>query len=225
MADLERAALSGELFQPRPTSPARSASSASLQSLNTEDELGSDLSDSGPSRASRALLARGERGDGFNAAGAGDGAGATATGSSTEHDGPQTGPKGVISDRRARSAADQASARDRREATRRAQGRRAIVGATVEEEDAMRRAEANGAGMQEEEREQDREERSAREAWRAQRRDELAGRGQAGDGRGGGKGLREVGEEGFVSAVERTGWVVVLIYEPVCPPSPLGHTR
>jgi hypothetical protein len=29
------------------------------------------------------------------------------------------------------------------------------------------------------------------------------------------KGLREVGKEGFVSAVEREGWVVVVIYEPV----------
>lgn len=28
-------------------------------------------------------------------------------------------------------------------------------------------------------------------------------------------GLREVGQEGFVAAVERDGWVCVLIYEPV----------
>ena len=29
-------------------------------------------------------------------------------------------------------------------------------------------------------------------------------------------GLREIGKEGFVRAVERPGRVVVLIYEPVC---------
>jgi hypothetical protein len=44
------------------------------------------------------------------------------------------------------------------------------------------------------------------EEWRKKRMMELeAGR----------RGLKEVGKEGFVSAVEKRGWVLVLIYEPV----------
>lgn len=60
----------------------------------------------------------------------------------------------------------------------------------------------------------------AREQWRASRRAELekpkeveVGREDYRGYRRGG--LREVGKEGFLNAVEKRGWTVVLIYEPV----------
>ena len=102
----------------------------------------------------------------------------------TDRPGAQTGPKGVISDRRFhdRQAHDDAAASV--ESLRVDQERRAIVAPTVEEEDVMR--------------------------WRERRMAEL--RESEGPVK---RGLREVGKEGFVAAVERNGWVVVLIYEPV----------
>lgn len=51
------------------------------------------------------------------------------------------------------------------------------------------------------------------EEWRKKRMMELeAGR----------RGLKEIGKEGFVGAVEKRGWVLVLIYEPVCPGVPVS---
>jgi hypothetical protein len=66
-----------------------------------------------------------------------------------------------------------------------------IVGNTWKEEEDMRAKEKDQEGGIEE--------------WRKGRIEEMKAR----------KGLREVGKEGFVSAVEREGWVCVLIYEPV----------
>ncbi|KAL7420858.1 hypothetical protein Q5752_004811 [Cryptotrichosporon argae] len=116
------------------------------------------------------------------------------------HDGAQTGVKGVIADNEAagRAAAGE-ERRARVEAARSVEARK-MVAQTAGEEDAARRRE---------EREQERaEEEDVRDSRRRQRmaemRDEGAKRG----------GLKEVGSEGFVAAVERPGWVVVLIYEP-----------
>lgn len=192
MAELEHAALSGELFSPRSPSPSRSTSTSSPQ--NTDDELGSDLSaPPSPSLPSST---------------------GAAPPAST---GPQTGPKGVISDRRARTAADQAQSARQRQELRAAQERQAIVGLTVDEEAEEREREELLKETRDEDARKEREDdASAWEAWRARRREELGQRaGDRGNSGGGSKGLREVGQEGFVGAVERPGWVVVLIYEPV----------
>jgi hypothetical protein len=101
-----------------------------------------------------------------------------------------------------------------------------MVGLTVHEEDAARRknAERTEAGEKDGERAKwDREaaeDALARERWRAQRRAEIErernkGREEDGVRRSKMGGIREVGREGFIRAVEREGWVLVLIYEPV----------
>ncbi|RXK41992.1 hypothetical protein M231_00713 [Tremella mesenterica] len=166
--DLETAALNGTLFRPRSPSPTRSASTASPE--NTDDELGSDISPSRPPSAaasSQALL----------------------------HDGPQTGPKGVIEDRK---AVERHARRQQEEVLRQRveeQAERAIVVPSYNEEQAR-----------------EREEEELRSRWRRERREELRSNRERGDSprRGG---LKEVGQEGFVNAVERNGWAVVLIYE------------
>lgn len=113
---------------------------------------------------------------------------------------PQTGPKGVVEDQRAAVAAAAQAQRDAVRSTRAAQERSAITAPTVHEEEATRKlaAQLADASLDDE-----------RARWRAARLDEL--RSAAGQERG----LREVGKESFVGAVERRGWVVVLIYEPV----------
>ena len=175
--DLEAAALSGELFRPRSHSPARSTSTASV--VNTDDELGSDLSPPGSPGGSRsALLER----------------------ANEDHGGPQTGPKGVMQDQKTKSRRDR-EAREADQRTRAAeQAKHAIVAPTVDEEAAARAAE--------------REQEELRLRWRRERREELqSGKKRDDSPRRGG--LKEVGQEGFIAAVERRGWVVVLIYEPV----------
>lgn len=200
MADLEAAALSGDLFRPRSHSPTRSESTSSP--LNTDDELGSDLSrPSSPHGSNANLLSQSSQ----------------PSAAAPSHSGAQTGPKGVISDRRAqRSQAREDGERDRR-AVRAEQERRAIVAETVEQERVRREKEERDREAWERERE--REEEENRLKWRRQRREELERErgggerdGEAGLKRGG---LREVGKEGFLMAVERPGWVVILIYEPV----------
>ncbi|TXT11095.1 hypothetical protein VHUM_01846 [Vanrija humicola] len=106
---------------------------------------------------------------------------------------PQTGPKGVVEDQRAAAAAAAARAqRDGVRATRAAQERAAITAPTVHDEaDARLAAQLADASLDDD----------GRERWRAARLAE--------------RGLREVGKESFVAAVERRGWVVVLIYEPL----------
>ncbi|WVW80821.1 hypothetical protein I302_102810 [Kwoniella bestiolae CBS 10118] len=195
---LETAALNGSLFtfDDSPPSPARSNSSASL--LNTDDELGSDLDD-GPSSSKI-----GQRGDI-------SGRGVPQVNSQVEHDGPQTGPKGVISDRKAHSTIQQQ--RKDRELQDRVmeQNRNAIVGLTVHEEDRLRK-------QQEEERELD--------EWRRRRKEQLMRKseGDSEEEEIGGRresvkrgGVRELDKNTFLDGVERVGWVVVLIYEPEIP--------
>ncbi|KAL1410024.1 hypothetical protein Q8F55_004026 [Vanrija albida] len=112
--------------------------------------------------------------------------------------GAQTGPKGVVADQRAAAAAAAASQRESQRSAQAALQRAAITAPTVPEEDASRRLAAELAEAQDD-----------RARWREQRLAELRA------GGGGERGLREVGRESFVHAVERRGWVVVLIYEPV----------
>ena len=183
MADLETAVLNGSLLNPhRSPSPARSGSSGG----NTDDDLGSDIS-------------------------------ATAVDSGQyEHptssaNDPQTGPKGVISDRQAH---DRNARYERIKALKEArleQERRKLVALTLEEEDELRRDEEarliNGRKTER----VDEDDEAFKEAWRAARKDQIASERNGGMKRG----LREIGIEGFLNAVERPGWVVVLIYEPV----------
>lgn len=182
MADLESAALSGNLFRTRSTAPSRTALTPSPK--HTSDDLASDLSPQ------------------------------SSTTTAPSRDGYQTGPKGVIEDRRAH---DRQSKIDRERGIRElasSQEKRKIIALTSVEED--------------EERERERflkeavayevEEVEARARWRRTRIEELKRDKEVenGDGRGLKRGgLRELGKEGFVVAVERPGWVVILIYEPV----------
>lgn len=193
MDKLETAALNGDLFNPhRSPSPARSTSPDN----NTDDELGSDISrPASPVQAPPPYAAPSR------------GAGA------------QTGPKGVITDRKNQRLADRLAQETQRLQVIEAQQRRALTGATSQGEDELRERERL---LEESE-----EDGLAREQWRAQRRAELE-RQRGGEdryedhpgaralmnGRGQGR-LREVGMEGFLEAVERPGWAVILIYEPV----------
>jgi len=178
----------------RPRSHSPARSTSTPSPSNPEDELASDLS--GPSSPI----------------------------TFPTRDGPQTGPKGVIADRRAHKLQ---SRLEREQATRalvNEQEKRSMVAMTVHEEDEERererlledgREDGDGGG-----------EDVAR--WRRARREELERENTIGDGRRGGGsvkrgGLRQIGREGFVVAAERPGWVVVLIYEPVR--RPLSSTK
>ena len=190
MAALEAAALNGELFNPhRSPSPARSLSTASEP--NTDDELGSDISRAsspGPSHPSAPTIDMAGRG------------------------GAKTGPKGVINDREAQRHSDRLAQSAQRLQMAEQQRRKTMIGVTSTEEDELR----------EEERllKESEEDAIAREQRRVRRRAEIEKEQDGGSvndvhreyRRGG---LREVGKEGFLSAVERPGWTVVLIYEPV----------
>lgn len=189
LTDLEQAALSGELFQPRSNSPTRSDSTSSP--LNTDDELASDLDldddedDHKDGFVSQRHPSRGRPGEG-------------ATGDSTTaliepQEGPRTGIKGVINDKKAYTAYTRSETRDKARELRRKMERTAITSKAPQSTKTMSGAGGQGDG-------------DARDAWRTQRIMELELTR---------KGLREVGKEGFVHAVEKAGWVLVLIYEPV----------
>ncbi|WVR08526.1 hypothetical protein IAU60_005581 [Kwoniella sp. DSM 27419] len=221
---LEAAALNGSLFtfDPTPSSPTRSAETISPRASDDEDgdqDDPYDLEGPGPRGSRVGRHARATRGDRQQA---------TRT---IEHEGPQTGPKGVIEDRRAADTHARAE-RDRAVAEQAVElNRRAIVGLTVHEEDELRRGEKEeGEG----------EDQGVME-WRRRRRAELAAgagryRDEDGESDGGDDGersrrdteghpyprvkrggLRELGVEGYVAAVEQPGWVVVLIYETGIP--------
>lgn len=192
LTDLEHAALSGELFQPRSNSPTRSDSTSSP--FNTDDELASDLDDEGTgtggfvSRRGR-RVAGGQEGD-------------STTALIEPSNGPRTGIKGVLNDQKAYSAhsksviADRArEIRDRMEKTsitvNGTQSTKTIAGAGADAGAGV------GAGADD-----------GPEGWRKRRMMEFELTK---------KGLKEVGKQGFLNAVERSGWVLVLIYEPVCP--------
>jgi hypothetical protein len=105
--------------------------------------------------------------------------------------GAQTGIKGVLNDKKAHTRSTQSKEKEERRGLKERMEKMSIVGNTWKEEEDMRAKEKDQEGGIEE--------------WRKGRIEEMKAR----------KGLREVGKEGFVSAVEREGWVVVLIYEPV----------
>ena len=105
--------------------------------------------------------------------------------------GAQTGIKGVLNDKKAHNRSTATREQDERQKLKEGIEKMSIVGNTWSEEEALREKENNGdEGL---------------EGWRKARIEEMKAR----------KGLREVGKEGFVSAVEQSGWVVMLIYEPV----------
>jgi hypothetical protein len=185
MAALEAAALSGELFQPR-RSPSPARSLSTASEPNTDDELGSDLS-----RPTSTSLSS------HNAA--------------PSRGGAQTGPKGVINDRDNQRHSDRLAQSAQRLQIVESQKKKTMLGVTSVEEDDLREKERL---LKESE-----EEAIAREQWRAKRRAEMekverdgGEENHRGHRRGG---LREVGKEGFLTAVEKRGWTVVLIYEPV----------
>lgn len=229
MVSLERAVLDGSLFAgPNPPSPTRSASTASP--LNTDDELGSDFEDSpdqftfeddqqeGSGKHSSSWLGKSRRTN--------EGKAQEHVRQPIEHDGHQTGVKGVIDDRKVHNS--NAAAQKQAEATARAieLQRKALVGLTVHEE-------AELVAKDKEEKEED----SELEEWRKKRRDQLQrektmqqeddsqwerqrqgdfayGGGDVGKGIRRGA-LREISEHNFIESVEREGWAIVLIYEPV----------
>ncbi|KAK4685674.1 hypothetical protein P7C73_g4471, partial [Tremellales sp. Uapishka_1] len=181
---LEQAALSGALFQVRSHSPARSTSTVSV--ANTDDDLGSDLS-----RPSSPMATKG---------------------APLGHDGPQTGPKGVLEDKKAQGRHERSERALQHAAVLAEQERRKMVAMTVAEENAERAREKLA------EEEESKEDAEARAKWRRARREELEKQKSQEPSRTGKRGgLKEVGGEGFVLAVERPGWVVVLVYEPYIP--------
>jgi hypothetical protein len=105
--------------------------------------------------------------------------------------GAQTGIKGVLNDKKAHTRSTQSKEKEERRGLKERMEKMSIVGNTWKEEEDMRAKEKDQEG--------------GIEKWRKGRIEEMKAR----------KGLREVGKEGFVSAVEREGWVCVLIYEPV----------
>lgn len=187
LTDLEHAALSGELFQPRSNSPTRSESTSSP--LNTDDELASDLDDDNES----------DHKDGFVSRRHGMMAGKSAgrDGESTRaliepEKGARTGIKGVLNDKKAHTAHTRNEAMVGARELRKRMENTAI---TIPGRQSHKTI--HGAGA---------EEGEGEEEWRKRRimEFELSK-----------KGLKEVGKNGFVSAVEKAGWVLVLIYEPV----------
>lgn len=217
---LEEAVLSGALFvdpsltldsltEYRAPSP---SFSNDISPVNTDDELGSDLDEDHAPHQSVNSITRREY---------------TYTPSLPLAPGSQqstrTGPKGVLQD--SRNAKAEARAKQV-EATVKGTAdmeRRALLGSTWEEEERMRkeedrkkRGETGGSHDDEDD---------VKERRRLKRLGELGGVGpdtfDAGAARGGGskrKGyLREVGMEGYLRAVEDSGWTIVLVYEAVSP--------
>jgi len=111
----------------------------------------------------------------------------------THAKGAQTGIKGVLNDKKAHTRSSNARQQEEQRDLKHKMEKMAIVGNTWKEEEAIRS------------REKEEEDDDGIDDWRKKRMDEMKL----------GRGLREVGKEGFVSAVEKAGWVVVLIYEPV----------
>lgn len=127
--------------------------------------------------------------------------------------GSRTGPKGVLSDSKEHDTREKNEQRLHLERVKREQEERAIIGSTVGEEEELREKEKLIRSAKEDEEEED------LDRIRRLRLDELRNDHHQLDMNLHGpvkrKGLREVGKEGFLNAVERPGWVVVLIYEPV----------
>ncbi|WVO17445.1 hypothetical protein L204_105137 [Cryptococcus depauperatus] len=224
MDALEKAALDGSLFaDPTPPSPTRSISSVSP--VNTDDELGSDLEsfalEDDSNQRSKALADEGFIGGKRNIV---QSSGQDIGQQYLNHNGPQTGVKGVIEDHRTAVAHQNAAKRAEAVAQSVELERKAIVGLTVHEE----------AELVAKEKDADEELQKLRRKRIEQLR--LEREGQVGSSLSNEEGsqdvmsgdddikwgvrkgaLREIGKEQFVEAVERKGWVVVLIYEPGLP--------
>ena len=180
MAELEKSALSGDLFRHSPAL-------GSHTFADSYDEAG----DEDPSACSSAKSLP-----------------------PSARVGPRTGPKGVIEDRRSHIQRNRMIRQRAVDAERFEQERKAMVGLTLKEEDELReRDRLLNTSIDDED--------EVRERRRQLRREELNKEMVLGNGpqrldrghkRGG---LREIGSEGFLVAVERPGWVLVLIYEPV----------
>jgi len=112
----------------------------------------------------------------------------------THAKGAQTGIKGVLNDKKAHTRSSNARQQEEQRDLKGRMEKMALVGNTWREEEEIRAREKN-----------EEEDGDGIDDWRKKRMDEMKL----------GRGLREVGKEGFVSAVEKAGWVVVLIYEPV----------
>lgn len=121
------------------------------------------------------------------------------------HDGPQTGVKGVRADAAARAHALRETRRELIAATRAEQERRAIVarggwGGNIEREAEEARVAAENGEDDEDEGDSDSDEQV--KLWRERRLAQLRG------------GVKDVYGDAFLEAVERPGWVLVVIYEP-----------
>ncbi|WWC72598.1 uncharacterized protein I206_106560 [Kwoniella pini CBS 10737] len=223
---LETAALNGSLFtfdQNNPSSPTRSESS--LSPLNTDDELGSDLSDNNSSNKI------GKRGD-ISGKGV-----PKVYNEPIEHDGPQTGPKGVIEDRKSYQKNQRNEKSKELNDLILKQNKKAIIGLTIHEEDYLRKIEKQK--KEEKEKEEEEEYNNELKELRKKRKEQLKLKLNLLNGklenesdneefdddddekiekqikkRGG---LKEIGKENFIDSVEQIGWVIVLIYEPDIP--------
>jgi hypothetical protein len=204
---LEEAVLSGALFadpslsldtlsEYRPPSP------SDTSPINTDDELGSDLSDYEP--PSDSITSRPYTKSATPAAGA------------SSQQSTRTGPKGVLQDSQNAKAEARTEQMLRAKEGREGMERRALLGSTWKEEEAMRDIEdrlKRGEIVDEDD--------EAKRRWKEKRVRELNGGGSKGEGGKRRGHLREVGMEGYLRAVEDDGWTVVLIYEPVrCPSFP-----
>jgi hypothetical protein len=184
--DLETRLLSGQGFsQPRSSSPTRSASTSSQP--DTDDELGSDLSEPSSPQHPDAVLA------------------------GIERKGPNTGVKGVIKDAQHRKAVEREIHRMKIAETNKYLESKSFQAQTIDEEDKDKRnAVENERGYNEE----------ARQRWLRRRQAGIESQQDTDDEdierQRRKTRMREVGEEGFLDAVEREGWVLVMLYEPVC---------
>lgn len=195
LTDLEHAALSGELFQPRSNSPTRSDSTSSP--LNTDDELASDLDEDDDHKHKdgfvsqrRSGAVKGERGE-------------STTALIEPQEGPRTGIKGVINDQKAHTAYTESETKDKAQELRKRMERTAI---TTKAPLSTKTISGAGPGAGGDEKENGDLDVDGREGWRKRRIMEMESTR---------KGLKELGKTGFVHAVEKAGWVLVLIYEPV----------
>lgn len=185
--DLETRLLSGQGFsQPRSSSPTRSACTSSEP--DTDDELGSDLSELSSPQHSDAVLA------------------------GIERKGPNTGVKGVIKDAQHRKAVEREIHRMKIAETNKYLESKSFQAQTIDEEDKDKRNATENESVYNEE---------ARQRWLRRRQAGIESQQETDDEdierQRRKTRMREVGEEGFLDAVEREGWVLVMLYEPDVP--------
>lgn len=132
----------------------------------------------------------------------------------TSRNGPQTGPKAVIEDRRVHVRQTRMNRELANEDLKLETERRALLGMTLQEEvDSREKERLLRESLDDDSEVLERRRKSRREELEVEK---AMSKGYGGSERGHKRGgLREIGSEGFLVAVERPGWVVVLIYEPV----------